>query len=355
MPKNIVLFSPHYPPQKGGVSDYTLKLKEQLSRLDHRVFILTKKVDERVADMDIFEVDIPAQQLEIENMVQTHQIDDFIVQYTPLAFNPHFYGLNFWLIRLLKSIKNKTQICLYVHEAHYPINLTKVGLTIGVLHVLQFYFLCRHGHKIIFSTKSMEETWRKRMASKSHLMSTLPIGSNILPPASFDPKQERENLVVYFGGHHDTQYNQHAFKFMVNMAIQDQETSFIILGLKEYEIPDVLRERTRFPGYLPESEVSLIYQRSRLALLPLMDGCSTRRSTLMCAMAHAVPVVTNIGYCSDPSIPWSSFCFIKSLDEFHHVDTSTFSKDHCQTMGLKAFKYYQDHFNMDHNCKYLIS
>jgi glycosyltransferase involved in cell wall biosynthesis len=67
--------------------------------------------------------------------------------------------------------------------------------------------------------------------------------------------------------------------------------------------PD-LAPRVVAPGALPALSVAEYLRACDLAVQPYPDGASTRRSSLMAALANAVPVVTNLGALSEPV--WAS-------------------------------------------------
>jgi glycosyltransferase involved in cell wall biosynthesis len=54
------------------------------------------------------------------------------------------------------------------------------------------------------------------------------------------------------------------------------------------------------PGPLPASAVAEYLRASDLVLQPYPDGASGRRTTLMAALANGVPVVTTVGFLSEP-------------------------------------------------------
>ena len=55
----------------------------------------------------------------------------------------------------------------------------------------------------------------------------------------------------------------------------------------------------RSPGYLPELELARMLACSDIFLAPFEDGVSTRRTTVMSALQHAVPVVGTDGHLTD--------------------------------------------------------
>jgi glycosyltransferase involved in cell wall biosynthesis len=353
--QKIALLSPYYPPHLGGVSDYTYQLAQHLKG---QAIVLTNDVLEREPAEHVLEVSIPLAKKKLHAKVNSHHISDLIIQYTPLAFNPNCYGINLSLISSLLYLKMKkanVTTYLYAHEVRYPCELTLKGFILGPLHFIQFIILCFLNEHVFFSTKKFEKEWASYLPFFKRKMSTVPIMSNIIPASDFEPIYPRKNQIIYFGGHHPTQYNEMAIKTMEEISKIDPTTSFVILGLGKdlLKLSDHLRTQTKVCGYLSQQEVSTYYQESKLALLPLMDGCSTRRGTLMCALAHGVPVMTNLGSSSDTIINWDKFCLLKELDSFGQ-DTA-FDEVQLQEKGKQAFSYYRDHFSVEATSKQLLA
>lgn len=55
----------------------------------------------------------------------------------------------------------------------------------------------------------------------------------------------------------------------------------------------------RSPGYLPENELARMLACSDIFMAPFADGVSTRRTTVMSALQHAIPVVGTDGHLTD--------------------------------------------------------
>jgi glycosyltransferase involved in cell wall biosynthesis len=353
--QKIALLSPYYPPHLGGVSDYTYQLAQHLK---DQVIVLTNDMPEREPDEHILDVSIPLDKEKLLAKINTHHISHLIIQYTPLAFNPNGYGINLSLITSLLYLKMKkvnVTAYLYAHEVRYPCELTLKGIILGPLHFIQFVILCFLTKHVFFSTKKFEKEWSNYLPFLKGKMSTVPIVSTINPPSDFQPTYPRKNQVIYFGGHHPTQYNEVAIKAMEEILKQDSSTNFVIFGLGKdlLKLSDHLRARTKICGYLSEQEVSAYYQESKLALLPLMDGCSTRRTTFMCALAHGVPVMTNLGNSSDLAINWEDFCLLKDLESFSK--SIPLDEDELNRKGKLAFTYYHDHFSVQATSKQLLA
>jgi hypothetical protein len=79
----------------------------------------------------------------------------------------------------------------------------------------------------------------------------------------------------------------------------------VLVGASAEEAARLLPEAAAHPrclvtGPLPAADVSAWLQSIDVLLAPFSDGMTTRRTTVMAAMAHGVPVVTTRGRLTDP-------------------------------------------------------
>lgn len=131
----------------------------------------------------------------------------------------------------------------------------------------------------------------------------VPVGSNVTPvDVSRRVARERGGLgekvvVALFGTGHPSRAVDHAEAAIA--ALANRHGAEIIhvlnlgLGAPPLAVPSGVAV-TR-PGHLGATELSLQLRTSDIVLLPFVDGISTRRTTLMAALAHGLPVVTVYG------------------------------------------------------------
>jgi glycosyltransferase involved in cell wall biosynthesis len=343
MHKKVAIFAPHYPPVKGGVSDYTSKLFDEFQKQDIPSLVITKKSSLRKKSPSIVEVELPTAFTSFQSAIIDNNVTDLLIEYTPKSFNPKTLGINLWLVIHILRIRKIVNVHLYAHETNYPIEFTKAGILLGPIHTIQFYLLSLLSKTTTFSTKRFEEKWKKRIPIKSRAMHTIPIGSNIEPVTI--STQNQKDQVIFFGSNHPTCLKEQALETMIHIANKKPHINFVILGLKESDLSITTHhDRFEFPGYLSESQISKYYNESKLSILPLMDGCSTRRGTLMCSIAHGVPVLTNYGESTDQSIPWKNFCYISEEQEFNNQAIDALgNSDILKAKQVNAYNYYNSH------------
>ncbi|MGQ9517056.1 MAG: glycosyltransferase family 4 protein, partial [Anaerolineae bacterium] len=146
----------------------------------------------------------------------------------------------------------------------------------------------------------------------------IPIGSNILPPAQYDYSREEwrarwgfqphEFVLAYFGFLNVTKGGEDLIGALELLAREGRPVKLIMVGGKvgssdptnvlylnrvEQRIHQSrLEDRVVWTDYLPDKEVSATLWAADAIVLPYRDGASTRRGTLMAALAHGLPIVT---------------------------------------------------------------
>jgi len=133
------------------------------------------------------------------------------------------------------------------------------------------------------------------------------VGTNVTPVAVARDEARRRLavgdalVVVLFGGAHPSRAHDHAAAALAALAAQGADRLLVLnlgAGAPAPSVPEGVAVRS--PGPLTEAELSLHLLAGDLALLPLVDGLSTRRTTLMAALAHGLPVAGLRGPGTDP-------------------------------------------------------
>jgi glycosyltransferase involved in cell wall biosynthesis len=136
----------------------------------------------------------------------------------------------------------------------------------------------------------------------------MPVGSNITPVAT-TPRAARERLglsdrlvVALFGRAHPGRALDYAEAAIAALAEARGTRGLTVLNLgadaPSLDVAPGVDVRT--PGHLGADDVSLRLWASDVLLLPFTDGVSTRRTTLMAALAHGRPVLGLRGHNTDP-------------------------------------------------------
>jgi glycosyltransferase involved in cell wall biosynthesis len=199
-----------------------------------------------------------------------------------LQYNPFRFGRAGFAPRLLaEALALRAPLALMVHEAWIDIRDPR-SLLIGGWQRAQLRALLRRAGTVLANTQSLAAE-----LGATHV----PVSSNITPlPVSKAIARQRlglgDGLVVgLFGRANPSRALQHAESAVAALVPQT------VLNLGADAPPLHAPGEVRTPGALAPDELSLALRACDLMLLPLTDGVSTKRTTLMAALAHGVPVV----------------------------------------------------------------
>jgi len=101
-------------------------------------------------------------------------------------------------------------------------------------------------------------------------------------------------------------------------------------------------------GKLSSVEVSRHLSGTKVVLSPFLDGVSTRRGSFMAGLVHGKAVVTNLGYSSNPSVPWSTFSRLSenTADNFFAATLELLRQpSEREQLGKQAQTFYTEHFH----------
>jgi len=309
----VVLLTPRVPPNKNGVGDYTYHLGKELAK-NCPVRIVTTRGEREERGGDAFHV-LPV--VPGWNLTGTARLSAVLEQLRPRFVNvqwvPHLWGkrgLNFALpLRLLWLRWKGYRVVTTVHEPYVPFDSCR-HVVAGACQRLALWLVILASAKVAVTTQAWTEMFRRFFPWKRDDIFWLPVGSNI-PSAPVSPA-ERERFHTGAGldgaGLVAAVVNPLGAGKMVDLIYQawdairrrHQNAKLVMLGCRLDEM------RARLPraagadggvytGYLDPAEMARWLSCVDLILVPFVDGVSARRTSVITAMEHGVPVVTTRG------------------------------------------------------------
>ncbi len=376
----IAMISPTFPPDRCGVGDYSANLCRELIRQGHSVAVWTlQESPAAIPGLSVFRSPRPWNHLTLRKLTQEARIwkpDAFLIQYTPYLFAPSSRGVHpllpFWIGLLRKSFGLPT--ILITHELHYPLHLTPAGVLLGIPHFLQFLALTQVVDHITFTYELHCQRYRRFFFWRKKDFSWTPVGTNIrkftqsthAPLLPEIPPSQR--VLLHFGGAHPTNLFNHAFAALERIQKELGKNSALLffIGITEDRLkPELerspyahLKNSVQALGYLSEEDVSNWIQKADLLLAPLLDGVSTRRTSVMAAFEHAKPVATTRAWSSNPSVPWDDFCLITpAQDSIAYAEGCLqllLDPERAKTLGQNGNTYYRKNFSWPEIAKALV-
>ena len=272
-----------------------------------------------------------------------------------LQYNPFSYGRAGFAPSLVHDVmrlrrRARVPLAVMVHEAWIDIHDAK-SAAIGLWQRVQLRAVLRLADRVMTSTEALA---REIGNGAVHI----PVPANITPipaPAGWarDHLGLEGNLVVsLFGRANPSRALRYAEAAIAALADLRGPGRLTVLNLgadaPALDLPPGVAVSR--PGLLPAKELSLLLSASDIVLLPFVDGVSTRRSTLMAALAHGKPVVGLSGPNTDSILMDAVGCLtltpVGDLDAFSNA-TVELSRDpqRMQAMGDEARRVYESQFD----------
>ncbi len=312
----VLLVTGEYPPQEGGVADYSRCLALALAELGHTVDVLTGR-GQASDETDDRRVTVHralggwgwGSLTALRKAAAVLRPDVVHLQYQTAAFGLH-PAINVlpWWIRRTTSVHT----AVTYHDLRVPYLFPKAGRLRERVTMLP----ARWAHLTLATN---EADWhRLRVDGRPWRLALVPIGSNVpdVPPPGYDRAVWRaehglatdSRLVVYFGFLNASKGGRTLVDVLAWLRAQAGDTRLLMLGgrtgasdatnagyLAAFESDLAaagLSEAVLWTGHVTAPDVSAWLHAADVAALPYEDGASYRRGSLLACLAHGVPVVT---------------------------------------------------------------
>jgi glycosyltransferase involved in cell wall biosynthesis len=227
---------------------------------------------------------------------EAHPADVILLNYNPFSYGRRGFA-RAPAAGLRRARRRGSRICLVVHESYVPA-LNWRWAVLGAWQRVQLRRVVRCAD-VVFTP--VEPLARKLAAEH------LPVGSN-LPDLRRCRGDERARLalprdalvIAAFGTGHPSRRIEDVAGAANAAADVHQQVVVLNLGAGAPPVRG-LRESVRLiePGWLEASDVARHLAAADLFVAPFVDGVSTRRTTLMAALQHGLPVVGTDGRLTD--------------------------------------------------------
>jgi glycosyltransferase involved in cell wall biosynthesis len=324
----ICLVSARFPPQRCGVGDYTYFIACALARVGHQIDVLTGigVPDESLSPLPS---NVRVHRListwglnglpKILKSIRLLQPDSLLIQYAPTAFEHRGMTLGVNLLPSLVRIASNIQVGANCHELYAAFDDTLVG-NLRATWQRGAAMLIAWGSNYLSVVANEWENRLRRLGVRKQIH-VIPVGSNI--PAAFISEEERMRirnhllggtegfLLAGFGAQHDRDVP--AILYGLRQLKSAARTKLVWIGggrpIEEHRlriqsaiVDNQLNESDiEWTGVLPHTEVSRLLSACDIAVLPFVDGVSTRRTSAVAALQHGLPLLTTRG---TPPEPW---------------------------------------------------
>jgi glycosyltransferase involved in cell wall biosynthesis len=299
-----------YPPQPGGISDYTRLVARELANVGDEVEVWAPEcLQPQGAEPGIQVHRLPGhfgpRALAIMDRAIAGANDErVLVQYVPHAFGFKAMNLPFsyWLYA-----RRRWNITVMFHEVAFQRRMVQSirHNVLGEVTSVMAAFVAGSARRIFVSCLAWEEQLHTLIDSMKKI-EWLPVPSNV-PTVGTDTSEairERYAATGFLVGHFGTygvkirDYLQVALPEL----LQDRRVSVVLLGRGSSSFREALVRRhsaiaatLRAADELPLEDLSCHLNACDLMIQPYPDGISTRRTSAMAALSHGRPVVSTRG------------------------------------------------------------
>jgi glycosyltransferase involved in cell wall biosynthesis len=313
----IGLVTGEYPPDQGGVGDFSRELGQALVALGHHVHVLTGKLRPTQRVERSTEHALPTVHRVVEGwnwgcwrsilaQARELELDVLNVQYQAAAYSMRA------AIHFVPRPQARPPVVVTFHDLKVPYLFPKAGPVRWCV----VRMLARSADAVIATNQ--EDYLRLEPELPRAQLNLIPIGSNIppSPPLSYEREAERARwgvgpsdlLLGYFGFLNESKGGEELIQALALLLEHGVEAHLLMIGGRfgssdptnrayAQRVDDLIdrldvRERVHWTGYSSPEEVSAGLLATDVCVLPYRDGVSFRRGTLHACLAHGRPLVT---------------------------------------------------------------
>lgn len=357
-----------YPPQLGGVADYTRLVARGLVAAGDAVTVYAPRCPDPTPDdggvhvcrlPDHFG---PRGLLWLEQALAKSRPDRILIQYVPHAFGYKAMNVPFavWVATRAPRV---APVWVMFHEVRFPFAWRPTNAILASTHVVMGRLVGGAAKRVFVSVPGWERLLRS-ICPRLKPAEWLPIPSNV-------PISEVERPVCTSGtkiGHFGT-YGSAVVPLLepalVSLLNANAERVVTLLGRGGTEFAlgfdqrhPTLAARVTATGDLTPDAISDRLRECDLLVQPFIDGISTRRTSAMAGIANGVPVVSNLGEWSEPMWSGVECVGIAPKPDTHAITFAAeavlaLSGERRNEMGRAAALLYRQRFSLDNTIRTL--
>ncbi len=364
-----------YPPQSGGVSDYTILVAKGLASLGDEVHIWCPTLPGEAPEIRGVHVHTGLGKFSPSDLRNTgRELDRFpgprhlLVQWVPHGFGYKSMNLPFCLWLWGRSKHHHDQINLMVHEPFLQFLPGRWRQNAAAtVHRLMTLVLLGAAQKVCLSTPTWEPMlrpydWgRHRDYKWLPLPSNVPIANDSQGIAAIRKQYAGEGLLLGHFGTFNPAITPMLSAIVPPLLRRSNRASLLLIGGGSRAFRELLiRERPELDcrvhaaGQIDarDPHLSLHLGACDVLLQPYPDGVTTRRTTIMAALAHGLATVTTTGELTEPL--WrnsGAVALAPAYDSEAFVELTLEilgSAEKRASLGAMGREFYQGNFDIRH-------
>lgn len=311
-----------YPPQVGGVSDYTHLLAQKLQCAGDDVHVWAPALtgeppekDDRGVHLHRSLGDFSKQHLSATedqiNQVDKNRPRTFLVQWVPHGYGKRAMNIAFcrWLEHL---VKYGNRLELMVHEPYLESGQGSwKQRLVARVHRRMIRIALESSSRVYMSIPAWERYLRPYAPSDREMIwlpipATVPVVNDGNATAAIRKRVGESALTIGHLGTYSEAITAVLAPALVSILRSVSNSQAMLLGNGSHEFAEKLgtevpelRPRIHASGFLSNEALSGYLAACDLMLQPFPDGLSSRRTSLMNALAHGLPVVSSSGHLTE--------------------------------------------------------
>lgn len=247
----------------------------------------------------------PSKHLGVEIRLDPRASDLVLLEYNPFLYGRWGFApgvvARLWRLRLRRR---RPRLALFIHEPYVPM-VTWRWTLMGVWQRIQLLALRAASDVVFVSVQVWAERFRASWPTRPTVH--VPVGSN-LPDMREERETERRRLgvdedtlvVAKLGTAHPGQSLEPVASALEALARSGRRVVLLALG-SGARVPERVPHlvEVHAPGLLAASDLARSLAAADLFFAPFIDGVSTRRTSLMAALQHGLPVIGTEGVLTD--------------------------------------------------------
>lgn len=306
------LITSEYPPDIGGVSDFSFTLASALCK-DATVHVwcpASSGTRPRLAGVVVHEIgsfalsDLRRLGQALERFPERR----LFVQWTPQGFGYRSLNVVFATWLAYEGLIKRVPIDLMVHEPYLRWSFKPSRLLAAAVHRLMLFVAAVSAQRIWLSTTAWEAFVRP-FAPRQTPMAWLPVPAPYASAptrAGSSPSTDGHTYTVGHFGLHSPAVTS-LLSDAIDVVLADISTNVLLIGrnsdtfLEQFLVtrPDAA-SRVRATGPLAPDSLTNALASCDVVMQPYPDGITARRTSTLTALARGVPTVTNAGSLSEP-------------------------------------------------------
>jgi len=368
------LITPEYPPQTGGVSDYTKSVAAGLAAAGDVVHVWCPAGAHDTGPTGVFDHNELGGATPADLRRLGRQLDRFpaprriLVQWVPHGYGYRSMNLAFCLWLWSRSRRYGDKIEIMVHEPFLSFGEGNWRQDAAALvHRLMTVILLQAAERVWVSIPEWERRWRRYSLGSRAPFQWLPIPSNIPVVDDAGSVQDLRRRYTSDGGLLIGHFGTYGIPvasilepvLLNNLAEDLADPSILLIGIGADRFRTELVRKA--PGlaakvhaadHLSAEAISIHIAACDLMIQPYPSGVSSRRTSLMAGLSHGKPIVTSSGDATEPL--WAASGAVALAPAEDPDALSRLVKHLCADAGKRldigraARQLYQDRFDISH-------